>query len=153
MDTDTLLEQFAKRVQYWNDFFGMTASDMQFAVAYREDLEKETPAVTYQHKITTLTIGPKALEWEDREMDLTAFTCVFTVFTTVVNGYGLAHFHGDMYRDSDTYKEFTARYTALRLRLLRIAQLFVWPVVASGQGDENIAELVRRVDDETTGSD
>ena len=131
MDTDTLLANFAKRVQYWNDFFGMTTADMQFAVAYSTVMEQEAPSVTYKTKITTFTLGPKAVLWDEKKTDLVAFTSVFAVFTTVVNGYGIAAFAGDKYKGSDAYKENNERYTRLRMRLLRIMQTFVWPIIAS----------------------
>lgn len=153
MDTDTLLGQFAKRVQHWSDFFGLTTADMQFAVAYRTDVEREAPVVTYQRKITTFTLGPKALEWNDKNTDIVAFTCVFTVFVTVVNGYGLASFTGEKYKDSDEYERSNKRYVELRHRLLRIMQVFVWPIIASGQADAMVAELNEEWDDEAAGSD
>ena len=153
MDADTLLANFAKRVQYWNDFFGMTTADMQFAVAYRADLQSEAPSTTYDRRITTFTLGPKSFAWDEKKTDLIAFTSVFAVFTTVVNGYGIAAFSGDKFKDSDSYKETNERYKKLRYRLLLMAQLFVWPIAASGQADAQIAELMRSDADETTGSD
>ena len=153
MDADTLLANFAKRVQYWNDFFGMTTADMQFAVAYSTVMEQEAPFVTYKTKITTFTLGPKAVLWDEKKTDLVAFTSVFAVFTTVVNGYGIAAFAGDKFKDSDSYKENNERYTRLRMRLLRIMQTFVWPIIASGQGDEQLKELMEKLENETAGSD
>lgn len=153
MNADIMLDGFARRVQYWNNFFGMTTADMQFAVAYSPVVEQEAPSVTYKTKITTFTLGPKAVLWDEKKTDLVAFTSVFAVFTTVLNGYGLVAFYGDKYKDSDEYKENNERYTRLRMRLLRIMQTFVWPIIASGQGDEQLKELMKELDSETAGSD